>query len=141
MAAMTIKYKFDSAEEQTDDVDVAPRRGYFLNAVKAVCEKVGTVGIVFNNTTGTMQCMLTEELLTVIFLHFCLSGLHNLLPDMALLDVQRAGSPAQGAKGDVKEAHGWHHHPRHEAPAFPAQPDKRVCIIHFVPVNCTLAGQ
>ena len=47
LAAMTIKYKIDSAEEQTDDVDVAPRRGYFLNAIEAVCAKVCTTGIVF----------------------------------------------------------------------------------------------
>ena len=50
LASMTVNYKatlsgegastLEQVIEQTDPIDVAPRRGYFLNAVELVCTKV-----------------------------------------------------------------------------------------------------
>ena len=55
------------------------------------------------------------------------AGLHDLLADVAVLDVQRAGLAAQGAEGRLQGGlHGGRRHPRHEAPALPPQPDERV---------------
>ena len=46
LAAMTVDWRADLASglknivEQTDEIDVMPRRGYFSNAVQTVCTKV-----------------------------------------------------------------------------------------------------
>ena len=50
VAAMTVDWRADlsgsglkNIVEQTDEIDVMPRRGYFSNAVQTVCTKVGNM--------------------------------------------------------------------------------------------------
>ena len=55
LANMTVKYKTNSSEEQTDAINVAPHRGYSLNQTEAVCAKVGTA------TVGYCYCYVGRE--------------------------------------------------------------------------------
>ena len=58
---------------------------------------------------------------------FLFAGLHDMLSHLAVLDVQRARSAAEGAKGcGERGLYGGSGDPGHEAPAVPHQPDETV---------------
>ena len=61
LANMTVSYKTNSSEEQTDTIIVAPRRGYFLNQTEPVCAKVGTATIGYCYYVGRQGCKLDSK--------------------------------------------------------------------------------